>query len=286
MEGETSTLESGTAPPPSLPPVMENDRTANSPAMDELATAPVHASASVIEFDGRKGGRERLDGLTPGSQSAIDADRMYERIRKWEKDHPGEVHHDVRKCCDAMQQKFAARRGDIGRIAGAKHREATQPRPVHLRPSRIITPQPLPSALPETPLPDTATVDTLADSAAVALDAWSGTDFEPLLAELVKALQEFRNLKRERQMMVAQFPKDVQEQISRESEWPEGIEKLLCKHVSRILAKLATSASLPIAYKDEILGASAFITLVSIEIRTSARINKMIVLLKQNPPPK
>lgn len=284
MDGQTSSVGGGNATPEPLPASVATDGTP--PDDVSMEALPVHASDSVVEFDGLRGGQARRDGLIPGSQKAIEMDRVYDRIRKWMRRHPGEPHPDEKNLPQSMRDYFAARRGDMSRIVAAETRERSKPRPAYLR--QPGTPPPLPSMPPvaETSGNQVTDINALAAVADAALDVWSGTDLEPVLEELSEVLQDLIAMKRERQMMLAGVDPEVLKKFLQECEWPERLEKLFCKSIGRLCAKLLNSANVPIAYKDEIIGGTALLTILSLEIRNSNRTAKMLAELKKNPAPK
>ena len=108
-------------------------------------------------------------------------------------------------------------------------------------------------------------------SAVAALESWKGTDFEEVLGDLVKILQDILELRRERMMLSAHVPPELAKEILESSPWPEAMERRVCRYISNLLAKLANQAELPVAYKDEIFGGVALLMILHHEIRLERR---------------
>jgi len=239
------------------------------------------AASLAIEHEGNKGGRGRADKLVPGSESAIKADKLYDCIRHWQDRNPGQIHPQEKSLHAAKQKFFADRRkplpagqplSPVTRIAVV---DGDRPLP------------PLPSAVPAT-VPEIGSQAALLDDARSALVRWAGTDIEPLLVELIKLLEEWREFAREKKLMLARLPQVTIDEINLDAAWNERPVKILCESGSRVLAKLLNAGGISAEYKDEIFCGLAAILIAGSEIRTMRRINKLIVVAnagtRQNKP--
>jgi len=72
-------------PPSSAPtgaPASQSVASGNAPGQSPIGTASPSAVVTVPLFGGKRGGKERRDGLVPGSPEALEADRKKDRDRK------------------------------------------------------------------------------------------------------------------------------------------------------------------------------------------------------------
>jgi hypothetical protein len=241
-------------------------------AESEIAVAPVgnHAGDSVPSYAGLRGGRQRVDGLIPGSKEAREMDKLVDRIRYWRKKNPGKVHPEQHKCP-----------GRFGNPPAAT---------ISAGPS-IPAPAPLPSAVPgnapvsfETPAPEIDPLDTLAGDAQSALELWTGTDLEDVLRELVELVEEWRQTVRDRKARKALLPESVVKELAAASRWNDRLKNRVAISGSRVCAKLLNSSGVSATWKDEIILASAAIGLALSEVKANSAFDKLIVAARNGPP--
>jgi hypothetical protein len=258
----------GAKPSPSTVPPLEQGKD-----VADIADARGGDSAEslAIEHEGNRGGRGRIDGLVPGSPAAASADKLYDCIRKWQDRNPGQIHPQEKSLHPDKQKFFVSRRKIAPTnsipLSPVSHKIKSEP------------PPPLPSmgaGNVRTDLPPSGDPADLLVSARAALVAWAGTDIEPLLIELIKLLEEWREYAREKKLRLAHLPQATIDEINRDCEWDESPKKILCESGSRVLAKLLNKGGISAEYKDEIFCGLAAILIAGSELRTMRRINQLI----------
>ena len=260
-KGTERAAELGTEP---LPPIPGESSEA------PVVFAPVgnHAGDAVPVFNGLRGGRARLDGLIPGSAEAKKMDQRIDRIRYWKRkpENAGKKHPEERLC--------------PGRFGNPPVTPAAPIQPVTI-------PAPLPSAVAPGAEPartETDPLDTLADSAALALERWTGTDLEDVLGELVSLVEEWRQSVREKKARLALLSESTVKELAAASRWNERLKNRVAMSGSRVCAKLLNANGISAAYKDEIILASASIGLALAEVKSNAAFDKLIAAAKNGPP--
>jgi len=234
------------------------------------------AESLAIQHEGNRGGRGRIDGLVPGSEAAKRADGLYGAIRKWQDRNPGKVHPQERSIAPAMAARLAARRKPLP-SAPLNPLYSSRPEPPPVIPSFKAPPVPGSDAPFGSPLvPNTGDPADLFDSARAALVAWAGTDIEPLLKDLIKLLEEWREYAREKRLRLARLPDDLIAEINKETAWEETPKKIICESGSRVLAKLLNKGGISAEYKDEIFLGLAVVMIAGSEIRSSRRIANLV----------
>lgn len=269
MDGESTTSPLPPAGSPS--PADDLPAGTTSPAAGN-GGGSADAESLAIRHQGLRGGKARADGLIPGSEAAKRADRLYDVIRKWQDRNPGQIHPQEKSLPPAIRAKFDARRKPL----------PTGATPVAAAIRRIPVqelPPPLPSASPGVgsapPVAD-RDLDNVASAANAALVRWQGTDFEPLLVEAVKLVEEFRQYSREKICLKVGLPKEVIAEMERDAAWADGLKKTFCTNGSIVLGKLANSAGISADYKAEIFCGLAALAIVGGEFRMQRRFAKTI----------
>jgi hypothetical protein len=258
MAGET---DSGAVGEAAALPAVELVADGNPPRQLEAAAAPVAAGNSIPLYGGLRGGRSRRDGLIPGSPEAADADKLYERLRKWHKRHPGQSHPD--------DKKYPA-----------------VPRP--LRPATVEREQaPLPGMVEtDAALPASASSPGLVvDSADAPLVPWTGDDVQDLADEAVSIFEEVRQSSREGKARAAKLPETLVAEIKRDSAIHPRIKQKLAQSGARLSAKYLNKTGISSEHKDEVVFGSAVLALLASEVRLNRRLALVIAESKKQQTP-
>jgi hypothetical protein len=234
---------------PKAEPAVEN----LPPRTDVAPAASVPVGESAAEIAAKHGGRvtarprkPRADGLEHESPEAIKKDRDGEAQRK--------------------RESRAAKAAILGKTSNQR-------------------PAPIPSALPtvDAALPVSGNPADLLDSARIALVLWTGTDLEPVCADIVAALEEFRDYMRERKIKLAQLPPAVVAELTKDSAWGERTKKVLFESGARIIAKLLNKTKISAEHKDEVIFAGAALMVIVGEFRFHSKLELLIAENKKNP---
>lgn len=96
-------------------------------------------------------------------------------------------------------------------------------------------------------------------------------------------LEEHRCGKREAKLHRANIPKELWEEIIRDSRWNPRLKKMLSECGSRVSAKYLNAAGISAEYKDELFLASALMAIVAQEMRIEKRLDALIAAAANRP---
>src|SRR6185369_3163759 len=231
LEIETGGADAGSGTAP-----LVAERQPETPA--PVVAAGNSALASVPNFGGIRGGKERLDGHIPGSVEAIEADKLYGRIRKFRKANPGKAHHEEHKVP-------AARLASIINFGKREHAAKTKtlrnPVPASVAPE----PPPLPGEFEtarrvDSPAQTIPVVDGDPNLSPVEepVARWNASEIKELSDEIIELIEDGNvgGLK-EKLKRVPNLPPDLYQEISQVANWPVGAKQIFKNRLPRVLEK-------------------------------------------------
>lgn len=243
---------------------------------NERSAGGTAAAESVVSYAGNRGGRERPDGLVPGSKKAIEQDKFYDRIRKWIDRYPGQVHPEENRCCDEIRLRFEAKR------ARQIRRKVSPVRPIFAK-----EPPPIPALAPSAEssgLPPGDTLEPEPGAEDFYMVDWTPEEIAELTDDLIDGLNEMDKTGARKAAALANLPEILIKEIEADAEMPLLCKKIFRKYLPKAVAKVLNDARISSENREWIFVAVAALYYGWNKLSLRRRMAKLIAVANVQPP--
>jgi hypothetical protein len=223
-----------TADPKIAPPLAIHPANGDSKPVSAHPPGP-----SVIPFGGNRGGRPRKDGLTPGSEAALKADREKDAKRKRDR-----------------RVELAAQNPPV--LPSAPVAEPGEPIDPNASPADHLVPLPVVSDAP--------------------VISWLAKDVEPLAKELILLTEELASKSISTRANKARLPKEIVDEITADARWNERAKAMILSGSSDLFAKYLNESGISVELRPWIMIGVGTMQIALGHLKLISRLDKLIAL--------